>query len=115
MAVRASGTHKSAKRGMIVEQILDALKSDEIFTTLDYKHKSESYIKQYMHQPLKRRLVEVHRQLAPGTSEETLKRRAGESLLWEGDVKTTVNHIRFLGAQHRPDFKVQIQGVDQTR
>lgn len=102
---------KSERRTWIVDQLLSAMKSDEIFQTLDYRRKKESYIKQYMHQLLKRCLVGVHERLTPGTKQQTLERKAAESLLWEGDVKTTINHIRFLGAQHRPDFKVLVDGL----
>ncbi len=102
---------KSERRTWIIDQLLDAMKSDELFKTLDYRRKKESYIKQYMHQLLKGRLVQVHERLAPGTKTDTLKRKAADSLMWEGDVKTTINHIRFLGAQHRPDFKVIVDGL----
>ena len=99
---------KSARRTKLVDEILEALKGDQIFHTLDYRKKSESYIKQYMHQPLLARLKDLHSDLAPKTSESTIIKKARASLLWEGDVNTTVNHIRFLGVQHRPDFVVRI-------
>jgi len=113
MSVRTSLSvpNKSERRTWIVDQILAAMMSDEIFKTLDYRHKRESYIKQYMHQIIKRKLAEIHARLTPGQSDTTLSRKASESLLWEGDVNTTINHIRFLGAQHRPDFKVLIDGL----
>ena len=107
----SSSTTKSARRIKIIDQLLDVMKSDDIFRTLDYRHKKESYIKQYMHQPLKARLIEIHRSLSPKTSEDTLKRKARESLDWEGDKQTTINHTRFLGVQHRPDFRVRIDGL----
>ena len=102
---------KSERRTWIIDQLLVAMKSDELFKTLDYRRKKESYIKQYMHQLLKNRLLEVHRRLAPKQKEESLKQKAADSLMWEGDVKTTINHIRFLGAQHRPDFKVLVDDL----
>jgi hypothetical protein len=105
----SSSTTKSARRTKVIAQLLDAMKSDEIFRTLDYRHKRESYVKQYMHQPLKARLIEIHRTLSPQASEDTLKQRARASLDWEGDRQTTINHTRFLGAQHRPDFRVRIE------
>lgn len=103
---------KSARRTKIMDQLLEAMKSDEIFKTLDYRRKPESYIKQYMHQLLKNRLVDIHRGLYPNATGKTLKRKAADSLLWEGDVKTTINHIRFLGVQHRPDFKIQVANLN---
>ncbi len=56
---------KSSRRTWIIDQLLDAMKSDEIFHTIDYRKKKESYIKQYMHQIIKRRLVEIHRHITP--------------------------------------------------
>lgn len=54
---------KSERRTWVVDQLLEIMKSDEIFKTLDYRRKNETYIKQYMHQLLINRLVEVHRRL----------------------------------------------------
>ena len=102
---------KSERRTRLIDQLLDAMKSDELFKTLDYRRKNESYIKQYMHQLLKTRLVEIYKEATPKATADRLKQKAADSLMWEGDVKTTVNHIRFLGAQHRPDFKVIINDL----
>ena len=99
---------KSTKRTQIIEDIVGALKGDDIFHTLDYRRKSEAYIKQYMHQPLKRRLVGVHRRLSPSVSEKTLRKKADRSIVWEGDKRTSIHHIHFLGTKHRPDFVVNI-------
>ena len=99
---------KSDRRAKIVTTLMRTLKGDQIFHTLDYRRKSEAYIKQYMHQPLHATLMELYRELTPDVGETTLKKKADESLLWEGDVKTTINNIRFLGVQHRPDFVVQL-------
>ena len=88
--------------------MLSALKSDQIFDTLDYRRKKEAYIAQYMHQPLLARLEDVHRTMSPSASDMTIRKKAKASLLWEGDVNTTINHVRFLGAQHRPDFVVDV-------
>ncbi len=112
MTRQSTGTaRKSARRVRVVFQILDVLMSKHIFTTLNYRQKSEAYIKQYMHQPLQDRLIEVHRELTPKVSDATLAKKAQASLSWEGDVKTTINHVRFLGAQHRPDFKIEIEDM----
>ena len=99
---------KTQRRVMIIDEIMELLKSDIIFKTINYKKQWEKEIKQYMHRPLIDRLKEIHQKLSPGLSEQTLKRKAKGSLLWEGDVNTTVNNFLFLGVQHRPDFVVQI-------
>lgn len=89
---------KSERRTRIVDGLLKAMTCDDIFQTLNYKNKSEAKITNYMHQPLKRGLVDIHRELTPGQKESTLRRKAEQSLMWEGDVKTTINHVRFLAS-----------------
>ena len=100
---------KSARRTRVVDSILACLGSDQIFKTLDYRRKSEAYIKQYMHQPLQSCLLGLYRELGGDLREATLRRKVKAALLWEGDVSTTINNIRFLGVQHRPDFVVRFE------
>jgi hypothetical protein len=102
---------KSATRVSVVDQVLATLMHESIYRTLDYRNKSEAYLKQYMHQPLQRAMLDICRRLQPDCSERTLARKAGEALFWEGDTTTTVNHVRFLGVQHRPDFVVKLAGI----
>jgi hypothetical protein len=64
-----------------------------------------------MHQTILSKLMEVHEHLDPSASQDTVTKRATNSLLWEGDINTTVNNILFMGVQHRPDFVVQIEGI----
>jgi hypothetical protein len=64
-----------------------------------------------MHQPLQRTMREICQRLSPGASEGTIARKARAALLWEGDLTTTVNNVRFLGVQHRPDFVVRVGGI----
>jgi hypothetical protein len=104
-------TKKSARRSMIVDGIIELLKSDVVYKTIDYRHRKEAWIKQYMHQPFIAKLKEIHRRLDPKVTEKTLEKRARASLLWEGDVTTTINNFLFLGVQHRPDFIVHIDGL----
>ena len=112
MSKRARGvTQKSARRTVLVDGVMSALKSDYIFQTLDYRRRSENYLKQYMHRPLLKAVERLHSTLSPSLSRSTIEKKAKNSLLWEGDVQTTINNIRFLGAQHRPDFVVQIDGL----
>jgi len=102
---------KSARRQWVVDQILAALSDDKIFSTLNYRQKNEAFIKQYMHQPLQERMRSICRKLYPNESDSTIQRKAKVSLFWEGDVNTTINNIRFLGVQHRPDFMVKVGGI----
>ena len=98
---------KSEMRTAIVDTIVACLRHEQIYKTLDYRNKSEQYLKQYMHQPLQRTMVEVFRRIDGRLSEAALQKKAASALLWEGDVTTTINNIRFLGVQHRPDFVVK--------
>jgi len=84
---------------------------DRIFKTLDYRRKNEAFIKQYMHQPLQERMRTICRKIRPATTDAGIEKLAKAALFWEGDVNTTVNNIRFLGVQHRPDFMVKIAGI----
>lgn len=112
MGRRSMGvTAKSVRRTSLVDGIIAALKGEQIFRTLDYRRKSEAYLKQYMHQPLLQAVKELHRRLSPKLGEQTLESKARASVLWEGDVNTTIRHVRCLGVQHRPDFVVQIDGL----
>lgn len=98
---------KSARRVKIIDDILDVLKSDSIFRTIDYHTRSESYIKQFMFQPLLAGIERLYREFQPNISEVAITRKAKASVFWEGDVNMTVNHIRLLGVQHRPDFIIK--------
>ena len=104
-------TKKSTRRILIVDGIMELLKSDVVYKTIDYRRRKEAWIKQYMHQPFIAKLSEIHRQLDAKASDKTIEKRARASLLWEGDVNTTINHFLFLGVQHRPDFIVQIEDL----
>jgi hypothetical protein len=102
---------KSTQREWVVDEIIKTLSDYKIFTTLDYRRKNEAYLKQYMHQPLQAKLLQICRKLNPGVSDKTIESKAAKALFWEGDVKTPVNNIPFLGVQHRPDFKIEIGGI----
>lgn len=111
MPKNAAVARKSKRRTMIVDSIMELLKSDIIYGVINYRHQKEASIKQYMHRPFVAKLAEVHRKLSPNLAAKTIEKKARESLLWEGDVNTTINHFVFLGVQHRPDFIVQIDGL----
>ena len=102
---------KTELRVFIVDEILDTLRGDNIFRTLDYRNKSEPYLKQYMHQPLQQRMVKIVHRMDPRLSQKAKEKNAKRALLWEGDVNTTISHTRFLGVQHRPDFVVQLAQI----
>ena len=100
---------KSARRTRIVDEILDCLAHKQIYTTLDYRHKKEASLKQYMHHPLQASLTKLFRESCGDLQEATLQRKVKAALFWEGDVTTTINNVRFLGVQHRPDFVIRFE------
>lgn len=109
--LRGYAAHKTALRVEIVDRIMECLKGEQIFNTLDYRRRSESYLKQYMHQPLQACLVDVVGRIDDRLSQEAREARAKAALFWEGDMGTTVNNVLFLGVQHRPDFAVKLAGI----
>ncbi len=102
-----SYTSKSKRRTYIVDAIAECISSDKIFNTLDYRRKSEAFLKQYMHQPLQACLKKLYQESGGSLSENTLLAKVKDALLWEGDKKTIINNVRFLGVQHRPDFVIR--------
>ena len=102
---------KTSRRIWMVDEILACLRGDNIFHTLDYRNRPESYLKQYMHQPLQHCMNVLAKRFYPRLSQQAQDRKAREALFWEGDIGTEINNIRFLGVQHRPDFKVVMDGT----
>ena len=102
---------KSPRRDQIVERLLDAVKDADAFRDLRVAARTERDIKQDLRRDIKDALREVFKQEHPEQKEETIKRKASDAFFWEGDIKVTINHTRFLGAQHRPDFKIVIDDL----
>jgi len=101
---------KGKKRNKIVDSIVKALKSDDIFSTINYRNLSESRIKQSMYPYLVRELTRLYKGLS-NISDETAEKKAKKSLLWESNVNTTINNSYFMGTNHRPDFVVNVEGL----
>ena len=100
---------KSAKRANILSEIMSILKSDEIYETIDYRNQSEDKIKQFIYRPLLEKVSEIEQE--SGVSKKTADKKARKNLLWEGNMKTTVNNVVLFGTQHRPDMVLNIAGV----
>lgn len=98
---------KSKKRLEILEALTEGLTHPEIFETIDYKKQSEDKIKQFMYPHVIDTMTEYlmsHKNI----SRSEAKMKAKEMLLWEGNVKTTVKNIMFMGTQNRPDMVFEI-------
>lgn len=103
-----AAARKSKARTMIIDDLVNALTNRRTFDRLDLKHSSEDRIRSRLDEHLYEVLVAIHGKLAPTLSEDTIKEKAKRSLVWEGDATKTINNTRFLGTQHRPDFKLNI-------
>lgn len=101
---------KTTRRVQFVDRLMASLTSKKTFGTIG-KTKSEQVIATYMHQTIRNDLSRIFRDMYPTYSEQATQAKADKALLWEGDKNTTVNHIQFLGAQHRPDYVVMFDGI----
>ena len=101
---------KSSKRVALIDGIMKSITSKHIFGVIG-KQKSEQIIATYMHQELRKDIKKLFADLHPYWSEKTALTHADNALLWECDKNTTVNHIQFMGTQHRPDFITKFDDI----
>ena len=101
---------KSKKRLKLLDVIKEGITSHEIFETIDYKNQSEDKIKQFIYPNLLNSLsnwIAESKGFEPG-----LARKSAKTMVkWEGNVKTTVKNIHFMGTSNRPDMTVETNGV----
>lgn len=102
---------KGKRREEILDRILEAMSADEIYETLYLHRKSESEVKDRHFRALVDCMEKVYEDLGGVTKEESISERARASVLWEGNPKTTINNIQFMGVQHRPDFEIQFEDL----
>lgn len=96
---------KTARRIQIIDHIMDSLLSPGYYERIG-SGLSEQHVKSFIYNQFLSDLTKLHRDLEPTLSEASVKRKASESLYWEGDKGTTVNNLLLFGVQHRPDFMV---------
>lgn len=101
---------KSTRRTCLIDGIMDGLTSDSVYGIIG-TGRNEAVVAHSLHASILEALKRVHCSLDPSASQERIAKRAADCLLWEGNINTTINHIQFLGAQHRPDFIVQMDGI----
>jgi hypothetical protein len=102
---------KTARRIQIIDHIMDSLLSPKYYAQIG-SGLSEQHVKTFIYNQFLSDLTKLHRNLEPALREAGVKKKAGESLYWEGDKGTTVNNLLLFGVQHRPDFMVL---MDDTR
>lgn len=101
---------KSKNRIAILDMLQDGITTGEIFETINYKNQSEDKIKQFIYPHL---LTQVSNWVAErkGFSPALAREKAKTMIKWEGNVKTTVKNIQFMGTANRPDMTVDIEGI----
>ena len=101
---------KSKKRLQLLDVIRDGITSHEIFETIDYKNQSEDKIKQFIYPNLINSItswVTEKKGFEPGLA----RKKAKTMVKWEGNVKTTVKNIQYMGTANRPDMTVDANGI----
>ena len=101
---------KSQKRIALLDLVTEAITHDDIFSTIDYRNKSEDQIKQFVYPHLVESLTEYVIENS-GKEKSVAKDYVKKHLKWEGNVNTTVNHILFMGTQNRPDMILEMNGL----
>jgi hypothetical protein len=101
---------KSKKRIDLLEAIQNGITTRDIFETIDYKSQSEDKIKQFIYPHLLNEMTEYIMD-KKGFSRALAKERAKTMIKWEGNVKTTVRNIHFMGTVNRPDMTIESDGV----
>ena len=101
---------KSQKRIELLDLVSESITQDDIFTVIDYRNKNEDQIKQFVYPHLVESLTDYL--VRDGEVDRTrAKEKIQKALKWEGNVKTTINHILFMGTQNRPDMVLEINGL----
>jgi len=101
---------KSKKRLELLDSIQDGITTRDVFETIDYKSQSEDKIKQFIYPHLLDQLTEYVMD-KKGFGRALAKEKARTMIKWEGNVKTTVKNIHFMGTANRPDMTVDFDGV----
>ena len=101
---------KSKKRIELLDVIVSGITGDEIFETINYKKQSEDKIKQFVYPNL---LNEMTSYISnkKGFSSELAREKAKTTIKWEGDKKTTIRNMQFMGTGNRPDMTLDIDGI----
>lgn len=102
---------KSERRTEITHRIMKSLKHNEVFSRMKYKQKTESEIQNRMAVPLHREVVSLYEDYK-GYDTKTAIKRANVDFASEEDPNTTVNNFMFMGVQHRPDFTIDLDGLN---
>ena len=98
---------KTYKRIVLLNDLSKVLIDPKIYETIDYRKKNEDFLKQFMYQPLLKTLSKHYKE----KNIKSYKLQAENSLIWEGNKKTTLHNITCFNCQHRPDMEVNVDGL----
>lgn len=101
---------KSKKRLELLESIQLGISTRDIFETIDYKSQSEDKIKQFIYPHLLDQLTEYVMEKR-GFNRSLAKEKAKTMIKWEGNIKTTVKNMQFMGTANRPDMTIENEGI----
>lgn len=101
---------KSKKRLELLDSIQEGISTRDVFETIDYKSQSEDKIKQFIYPHLLDQLTEYVMD-KKGFGRALAKEKARTMIKWEGNVKTTVKNMHFMGTANRPDMTIDSDGV----
>jgi hypothetical protein len=87
-------------RTKLLEEIKSVIINPTIYKTLDYARLKESVIKNYLHQPLIKKLNELS------------KVKKGKKLIWESNKQDTLHNFILFGNGQRPDFEINVNGLN---
>lgn len=100
---------KTKGRTKTLKEVTGIISSKSIFEVIDYRNKSEDSIKQFMYQPLKGYFEKKF--VSEGMSPEKAEAKANSVVTWESNINTTLHNMEFCGTYHRPDFKLNYDGL----
>ena len=101
---------KTARRVQFIDELMKSLTSKKTFGVLRKGHE-EKVIAAHLHPTLRNDPGRILRLMNPSWSDHNVERKSSEALLWERNLNTTINHIQFMGTQHRPDFIVKFDDI----
>jgi hypothetical protein len=94
---------KGSTRVEVMKRVMKALKCPEVYKTIPYKTQDEAKIKQFIYPYLLKEVESIYHDINKN-QQMCATRKGKKNLLWEGNVNTTINHIKLFGTNHRPDF-----------
>lgn len=100
---------KGSRRLWVIDHIVEALTSGDIYHYIQYRHESEHGLKQAMYLTFRPKMAAIYREMRPDLTKESIVAHADRSLMWEGGPHTTIHNVTVMGVQHRPDFLIDMK------